>query len=211
MELVCNANFLLGDHIEAASPYDPSFWPIHPTVERLWQYKKLRGLFTDETWPTTGLSTYQDSCSGHASDSTIPLEGLFEPESYMTNAELYAKMDPTVDGMPYVFADFEWAHCRDFGIDFDQVELGVTIGDGSGSDDDAAEPVATTDDGGAEAGDGGPIPPDGPPDLDSATGTTEDGSGSGDTAAEAASKAARATHARAKKAALLQLPVGRRG
>ena len=35
-----------GDHLESASPIDPSFWPIHPTLERLWQFKKLAGAFS---------------------------------------------------------------------------------------------------------------------------------------------------------------------
>lgn len=185
---MCNANLLLGDHIEAASPYDPSFWPIHPTIERLWQYKKLKGLFTDETWPTSGLSTYQDTCTGHASDSTIPLEGLFEPETYMTNQELYTKMDPTTDAMPYVFADFEWAHCKDAGIDFDDVTMGETLGFGSGSDDDAAQAVDT--DSSSMSTEGQMAPPEGE--------TAEASTGSG-----------LASQSRTKRAAVLQLPVGR--
>lgn len=56
----------------------------------------------------------------------------------MTNEELYAKMDPTSDAMPYIFADFEWQHCKDYGVDFGSMEIGVTIGDGSTGDDDAA-------------------------------------------------------------------------
>ena len=41
MTAFCNATILEGDQLEAASPMDPSFWPIHPTTERLWMYKKL--------------------------------------------------------------------------------------------------------------------------------------------------------------------------
>ena len=35
-----------GDHLEAASPADPSFWPIHPTLERLLQAKYMAGELT---------------------------------------------------------------------------------------------------------------------------------------------------------------------
>ena len=45
-----------GDHLESASPLDPSFWPVHPTLERLWQFKKMAGLFDDETWPEHGYA-----------------------------------------------------------------------------------------------------------------------------------------------------------
>jgi hypothetical protein len=32
-------NTILGDHLEASSAADVSFWPIHPTLERLLHYK----------------------------------------------------------------------------------------------------------------------------------------------------------------------------
>lgn len=31
-EVVCDKKFWPGDHLEAASPVEASFWPIHPTV-----------------------------------------------------------------------------------------------------------------------------------------------------------------------------------
>ena len=40
-----------GDHLEAASPADPSFWPIHPALERVLQAKFLSGGFSDSSWP----------------------------------------------------------------------------------------------------------------------------------------------------------------
>ena len=39
-----------GDHIESASPADPSFWVIHPTLERLLHAKLLSGGFEEERW-----------------------------------------------------------------------------------------------------------------------------------------------------------------
>jgi hypothetical protein len=41
LRLMCNSGVMAGDQVEAASPNDISFWPIHPTIERLWQYKKM--------------------------------------------------------------------------------------------------------------------------------------------------------------------------
>ena len=47
-----------GDHLESASPADPSFWPIHPTQERLFQAKMMAGGFDVWVWPnTTGQAT----------------------------------------------------------------------------------------------------------------------------------------------------------
>lgn len=75
---LCNSGIMDGDNLESASPMDPSFWPIHPAIERLYMLKKLRGLFVDETWPTTGVSSYGDDCTGHQATDTIPLQGIFE-------------------------------------------------------------------------------------------------------------------------------------
>jgi hypothetical protein len=46
----CETAFWPGDHLEAASAVEPSFWMIHPTLERLLQYKDLAQPFTDKTW-----------------------------------------------------------------------------------------------------------------------------------------------------------------
>ena len=41
-----------GDHLESASPADPSFWPIHGNLERILQARYLSGGFPDFDWPT---------------------------------------------------------------------------------------------------------------------------------------------------------------
>ena len=43
IEIVCNAGILVGDEEQSSSPADPLFWPIHPTIERLYQWKMLNG------------------------------------------------------------------------------------------------------------------------------------------------------------------------
>ena len=60
-----------GDQLESASPMDPSFWPIHPTMERLWMYKKISRTLYNETWPATSYSIW-DSCCGHRAHDIIP-------------------------------------------------------------------------------------------------------------------------------------------
>jgi len=111
---------------------DISFWPIHPTIERLWVYKKLVGGFTDETWDVTSTSIYGDSCSGHRQDDVIPLEGVLEGGTegmmMMTNGELYDAMDPTTSTLPYIYDDFTWAHCLEYrDIDFTTLVVGQTL------------------------------------------------------------------------------------
>jgi Common central domain of tyrosinase len=52
-DFVCEgdgAKIFGGDHIESSSPADPSFWVIHPTLERLLHAKLMSGGFDDETW-----------------------------------------------------------------------------------------------------------------------------------------------------------------
>ena len=80
-KIMCSSGMLVGDQIEASSPYDISFWPIHPTAERLWAAKKLMNMFTDETWPD-GTSSY-DNCGGHDVTDLIPLQvGWIEERGY---------------------------------------------------------------------------------------------------------------------------------
>lgn len=65
---------------QASSSLDPTFWVTHPTMERLWMFKRLTGTMTDLSWPdadvayvddTTGetvvesLSLYSEDCLGH--------------------------------------------------------------------------------------------------------------------------------------------------
>mmetsp|Transcript_16903 Transcript_16903/g.58236 ORF Transcript_16903/g.58236 Transcript_16903/m.58236 type:complete len:648 (-) Transcript_16903:69-2012(-) len=43
--------FLSGDHASLA--LDPSFWPIHPAVERVYMFRLLHGGFSNESWTAT--------------------------------------------------------------------------------------------------------------------------------------------------------------
>ena len=48
---LCTTTVEVGDQLESASPNDISFWPIHPTLERLYLWKKLNTVFANESWP----------------------------------------------------------------------------------------------------------------------------------------------------------------
>lgn len=78
---------------QASSSLDPTFWPTHPTMERLWMYKRLTGTMTDLTWPDDDITYTTDSgetvveflnlgddiCNGHRGSDKFPF-GLMAEE-----------------------------------------------------------------------------------------------------------------------------------
>eukprot|EP00622_Pseudochattonella_farcimen_P005599 FR741243.1.p1 GENE.FR741243.1~~FR741243.1.p1 ORF type:complete len:341 (+),score=52.38 FR741243.1:50-1024(+) len=48
--ILCETAFWPGDHLEAASPIEASFWPIHPTIDRLLQYHDMVTPFIVDGW-----------------------------------------------------------------------------------------------------------------------------------------------------------------
>ena len=61
-KVMCETPFWPGEHLDAGSPLEASFWPVHPGLDRLTQYKALIQPFKDETWPNVN-STHTDVCS----------------------------------------------------------------------------------------------------------------------------------------------------
>ena len=109
----------IGDSLESASPLDISFYPTHPTVDRLYHWRRING-FSDETW-TDDMArsvSFEDVgyCWGHnLNDTLVWGDDLFADGAAgpYTNAMLWAAFDPT-DGnspTPYVYDTFEWPHC----------------------------------------------------------------------------------------------------
>lgn len=47
-----------GDHVESASAADPSFWPMHPFLDRALQMKLMAGGFATTDWPDDPYETY---------------------------------------------------------------------------------------------------------------------------------------------------------
>ncbi len=117
IDLMCKSGVIEGDQIEAASPYDPSFWPIHPTVERLWQLKKLSSKhpFKSEVWPTKkSENSYYGDCDGHNPDDVIEFsKRLFNDNKARTNTEIYDWVNPHHENLHYIYADFDWSHCSE--------------------------------------------------------------------------------------------------
>jgi len=129
IEVICNAGFVIGDQEESASPADPIFWPIHPTMERLFQWKLLNGGFEDMTWPEEdgnyGAAINFGSnqrCIGHNPGDRLPwsitVEGKDTPTNYL-NREMMTLLDISGDyRLQYVYDNFEWSHCSEQGYDF---------------------------------------------------------------------------------------------
>jgi len=127
----------VGDHVESASPADPSFWPIHPSLERLFQAKYISGGFTDDSWsddPTVSYvcdksQCYEDGeydwheecCYGHyEKDQLLDFVNGDKDKGYgATNKEVVEDTNASNKnyGMPYIYDSFKWDHCTE--QDFD--------------------------------------------------------------------------------------------
>lgn len=121
--VLCETPYWPGDQLEAASPVDISFWPIHPTIERLLQYKTLVRPFKDNTWTTDKTATclyYNDSsCEGHNPEDAThfklthfdTIQQRYVSEQ-LSNQKVRESTSP-IHGyaIPYVYGDFEWSHC----------------------------------------------------------------------------------------------------
>jgi hypothetical protein len=117
----------IGDFMESASPSDPIFWPTHPTLDRMWQWRMINGM-DDMSWTST-------SCWGHNEEDVTVWHEDFDSENdkRYTNADLMVLFDPTNSSVPYVYADFEWSHCAEEGYPSDLMITDETVDAGSSS------------------------------------------------------------------------------
>ena len=75
IDAMCSSSLSIGDQMEAGSPADISFWPIHPNLERVWMIKKLSDTFRNESWPESGSSLRSNDgsvCYGHGPNDVLP-------------------------------------------------------------------------------------------------------------------------------------------
>ena len=128
-----------GDHLDpSTSANDPSFWPIHPSLERLLHAKYMTGGFSEMEWPTDAYivctldscyeedygatDTFDECCFGHYEndqmmDFTTGDKTLgFGP----TNKELLESIDPASESysVNYIYDSMSWDHCDE---DFDSL------------------------------------------------------------------------------------------
>ncbi|CAM9999705.1 unnamed protein product, partial [Ectocarpus fasciculatus] len=146
--MLCTTPMNDGDHLQASSSLDPSFYATHPTMERLWMYAVLTGQMKDFTWPdeditvtkpdgtveSESLSLYGDTCLGHGGSDVFPF-GLLDSEddgfeiktgvkgmpsgNTLTNRELLQVFDARSNSLSYVYDTFKWPHCQADGYDLD--------------------------------------------------------------------------------------------
>ncbi|CAM9305494.1 unnamed protein product [Ectocarpus fasciculatus] len=140
----CNGEVGMGESSQSSSPLDPTFWSMHPTMERLLIFKLLAGTFTDYSWPDevgpwvgmdgveydVTISTRSDTCYGHRGSDIFPYDimtntitpqftfyGKKAPNT-MQNRMLIKLFDPSENALPFIYDNFEWSHCESMGYDF---------------------------------------------------------------------------------------------
>mmetsp|Transcript_109923 Transcript_109923/g.319886 ORF Transcript_109923/g.319886 Transcript_109923/m.319886 type:complete len:864 (+) Transcript_109923:2-2593(+) len=136
LELMCDSyddtHTMIGDLGNSGGPIDPLFWPVHPTIDRLWHWRRLNGM-DDESWPSDAKHTYfhdvygkdgsveaGGSCYGHGPDDVMSWRNLFDTDDhYYTNRELYNYLAPGSEELPYIYDSFLWPHCVSEGYSAD--------------------------------------------------------------------------------------------
>ena len=139
-KVFCEASkYYAGDQLESSSPVEAIFWPIHPTMDRLLQYKHIASPFKDLRYsnPTGNETVYcryhaTSNCEGHhPGDMTVfrtstlnASSGQFE-SSYLTNEELLRSGIPGTTGgyiLSYIYGSFAWEHCNaTYGLQFPSI------------------------------------------------------------------------------------------
>ncbi|KAJ8600603.1 hypothetical protein CTAYLR_010048 [Chrysophaeum taylorii] len=133
LEMICTTPWTPGEQLEAASPIDPSFWPIHPTMDRLLAWKRIVQPFREPAWQNvsgetvycaSSSSSSSQNCEGHhpwdltyfetTTTKKSSVGGTFAT-ARLTNAELYEAADPFDYKLPFVYDSFAWKHCDEEG------------------------------------------------------------------------------------------------
>mmetsp|Transcript_29511 Transcript_29511/g.40051 ORF Transcript_29511/g.40051 Transcript_29511/m.40051 type:complete len:664 (-) Transcript_29511:227-2218(-) len=125
MRLLCNDYEelapVMGDLMNSGAPADPIFWTIHPTVDRLWQWRRINGM-TNESWPPSSENyVHGGDCWGHSADDVTIFKNIFDSdERFYSNQDLYDLMDPlNEDRMDAIYDSFRWGHCQHVGYPID--------------------------------------------------------------------------------------------
>lgn len=112
---------IIGDSLQSGSPMDVSFWPIHPSIERMTHWKLIDKPFVTTVWGPHG-EDMNYTCYGHSKTDTLGWTNIWDEDNYLyTNEEIVDFFDPTVEDiedyqMSYIFDNFLWEQCTSFGI-----------------------------------------------------------------------------------------------
>eukprot|EP00622_Pseudochattonella_farcimen_P001562 FR736291.1.p1 GENE.FR736291.1~~FR736291.1.p1 ORF type:complete len:229 (+),score=24.49 FR736291.1:83-688(+) len=149
-QVLCGTPYWPGDEYGSSAPSDVTFWVVHPTNERLLQYKDIVRPFTELKWYgneefsgtehqevcTTyeegGYSSQTDdkqTCKGHNAGDLTFWRGVYLDDTgkYVTahksNEETRVAVSPYTGNymMPYIYDNFRWDHCNTTGVTFKSV------------------------------------------------------------------------------------------
>lgn len=142
-DFICEGDahlIFFGDHLDpSVSPSDPSFWPIHPSQERLLHAKYATGGFDDDVWPSDPIGDYvcslascyeadydktdyfDECCYGHYEyDQLLDFVNGDKDSGYgPTNHDILVGTkvtDADSYNMDYIYDSLAWDHCDE---DFD--------------------------------------------------------------------------------------------
>lgn len=139
-----------GEMFTSGAPFDPTFWPLHGSMERMLGLKRILlddGIVEfDETWgypsydPTDGAAylngvcdwsgvanssdltlptcSSTSSCSGHGEFDVIEFENFLNTGETYTNIAFYSFLHPENEELPYVYDEYTFDYCADYGYDF---------------------------------------------------------------------------------------------
>jgi len=138
VDAFCTNGAVAGEASQASSSFMPEFWPIHGTLERLFQLRRLRGGWDDDwDWSAETFSGHYDSCFGHGRNDPILLGkdaflvrarpfhlgagGADRQPSDFTVENFHAlldPLDPASQRLDYIYDNVDWTYCRDsYGYD----------------------------------------------------------------------------------------------
>lgn len=134
----------VGEMFSSNAAYDPIFWSVHGTMERLLSLKRILSqqgdIDFDEDWgyATAGfgdiylsgvcdwsaVSSVTDltlptcnttaSCYGHSEDDILPYGNFLGDGKSYTNSEFYDFINPWSDDLPYVFDTYTYDYCNEY-------------------------------------------------------------------------------------------------
>jgi len=137
-DFICEGDAYLvffGDHLDpSVSPSDPSFWPIHPSQERLLHAKYATGGFDPDEWPSDSKNDYvcslaecyesdygktgffDECCYGHYEyDQLLDFVDGDKTKGYgQTNHDILVGTKVTDENsysMDYLYDSMSWDHC----------------------------------------------------------------------------------------------------
>ncbi|KAJ1460117.1 hypothetical protein M885DRAFT_458851 [Pelagophyceae sp. CCMP2097] len=161
----CGLTFIKGEHLEASGTTDPSFFLVHPTLARYYQFKQLMGpdALVDD-WASVDSSNEacipaieqcysgfnevedaEDCCAGHFRYSRFfagtygkePSEGL-DGEFILTNEQIMVRADAfNSDESALIFHHLDFDHCEE---DFSELLAPTTSWDAATGGGDGAAP-----------------------------------------------------------------------